>query len=165
MQSVSELMTAAPLVTVRPDATVAEAARVIADHGVSHLLVTLRDKLVGVVCICDLDAAPQSASVAEHMSARPLTVEPDATAAATAERMRSSGVSCMPVVLRGALEGVVTLSDLQRGGYATEIEHRCAACGSDDHVRTHEHMQVVGFCIECRRSSQPPRWDDDLGGG
>lgn len=165
MPTVSELMTAAPLVTIPPDATVSQAARAIAEQGVSHLLVTLHDKLVGVVCICDLDAAPQAASIAEHMSARPLTVEPDATAAAALERMRESGVSCMPVVSRGALEGVLTLSDLQRGGCAPETEQRCAACGSDDHVRAHEHMQVVGFCLECRRSSQPPRWDDELGGG
>ena len=165
MKTVSEIMTPSPLVTVGPGATVAEAAKAIAENGVSHLLVTRDSALVGVVCICDLDTAAGTMCVSDLMHAEPVTAEPAMSTQDALARMQAHRVSCMPVMAGADLAGVITLSDLRHAGLGGDVDAHCAACGSDDHVRTHEHMQVVGFCIDCRRSSAPPRWDDDLGGG
>jgi predicted transcriptional regulator len=165
MTAISSLMTHDRLVTIGPDALVAEAARTIADAGISHLLVTGDgEHLLGVLCVCDLDRAPSRTPLREHLRSQPVTVEASTDVAAVAELMLSSNVSCLPVVEGGALKGVVTLHDLRRLGLLEGETERCSACGSTEHVHC---AHGVGFCIDCTRKSQPPGPDgeDELGGG
>jgi acetoin utilization protein AcuB len=165
MTAISSLMTQDRLVTIGPDALVSEAARTIADAGISHLLVTGDgEHVLGVFCVCDLDRAPSRTQLRQHLNRKPVTVEANTDVAAVAQLMLASNVSCVPVVEGGALKGVVTLHDLRRLGLLEGEAERCSACGSTEHVRC---SHGVGLCIDCTRKSQPPDpdVDDELGGG
>jgi CBS domain-containing protein len=166
MINVVEIMNRGPFVTIGPRARVAEAAAVSRASAVSHLLVTDAEVLIGVVCICDLDEAPELEVVENVMTRQPLCLEPGASAGEAVELMQVERISLLPVVDAGVLVGVVGRRDLRAAGLIVDGlgEHAaCASCGSHRHVRAHEPMQVVGFCLDCRRSSRPPTLDDELG--
>jgi acetoin utilization protein AcuB len=165
MQRIHEVMGSGPLVTITPRAFVSEALRLIGERDVSHLLVMRGAKLLGITCICDLDCAQGDKTVGACMQP-PLVIDADASVGEAARSMIDRGVSCLPVVTpSGRVEGIVTASDLRRSGMLQKTPERCAACGSDDHVRALHHPLGVGFCIECTRRAAPPTWADDLGGG
>lgn len=163
--SVAYLMTNEGLVTIEPHTAVSVAVRAVIDAGISHLLVTEREALVGLVCLCDLDQARTGSTVADCMSRGPVTVEPTTPAVTAGQLMLERGISCLPVVSDGVLRGVITLGDLQRAGIVDLPVERCIACGSEEHVRCEGPGRAVGYCLECTRRSEPPRWDEDLGGG
>ena len=164
MTAISSLMTQDRLVTIGPDALVADAARTLSDAGISHLLVTGDGQhLLGVFCVCDLDRAPSKTTLRQHLRQDPITVDLRTEAADVAEIMIASHVSCVPVVEGDTLKGVITLHDLRRHGFVDSDAERCSACGSTEHVRC--SRGILGLCIECTRKSQPPDSDDELGGG
>lgn len=164
MTAISSLMTRERLVTIGPDALVGEAARTIANAGISHVLVTGEEqRLLGVFCVCDLDRAATATPLREHLHATPVTVEVDTDVSDVAEIMLSSNVSCLPVVEGDTLRGVITLHDLRRMGLLDGEAERCSCCGSTEHVRCSHG--VLGLCIDCTRKSQPPEADEELGGG
>jgi CBS-domain-containing membrane protein len=151
--------------TVDPDLPVRAAIELVIDEGVSHLLVTEREDLVGLVCLCDLDAAPTGASVRECMSRELVTIDVATSPAEAVHVMLEGRIGCLPVVSEGELCGVVTLGDLRRAGFVDLPVERCVACGSTEHVRCDRQGRSVGLCLECTRRSEPPGSDDDLGGG
>ena len=161
---VAVLMASDPL-TVGPEVLVRDAVRIVIDRGISHLLVTERDDLVGLVCVCDLDQASTGASVGECMSREPITVDPQTRATEAARIMLERKVGCLPVLAGDRLAGVLTLGDLRRAGVIDLPVERCIACGSKDHVRCERSGRSVGYCLECTRRSEPPGPNDDLGGG
>jgi predicted transcriptional regulator len=164
MTTISEMLSGR-LVTVRPTATVAQAAQVLDQEHISHLLVVQDAELVGVLCTCDVGRAASSERVEQAMSHVPWTIECTMTPECAVARMLELSVSCLPVLDDGELIGIVTLSELARRGFAPDTVERCSACGSTEHVRCAEHGIAVGFCLECARRSEPPAWDDELGGG
>lgn len=115
------------VVSVRPDAPVGEAARLMADRNVGDVLVVEDGALRGVVTDRDLavrllaegseygvtesgaDAAP---AVRDVMTADPVSVEPSAPLQRVLGRMRDAGVRRMPVVDAGEVVGIVTFDDL-----------------------------------------------------
>jgi acetoin utilization protein AcuB len=165
MHTVSRLMTRVPLVTGAPDLAVGEATRRVIDAGISHLLVLQGNDLVGLVCICDLDQARTGAKVADCMTRDPITVDVATSAELAGRLMVERGISCLPVLGGGALRGVLTLGDLRRAGVVDSPAESCVSCGSTDHVRCEGRGRSVGYCLQCTRRSEPPAWDDDLGGG
>jgi CBS domain-containing protein len=158
-------MTAVPVVTVGPATVMAEVARRMDQQGVSHLVVVERGRVVGVVCACDLDRAELGAKVGDHMARPPRTLPLGTSVFAAARDMIEHDLGCLPVMDGARLAGIVTRSDLRRAGILERDPQRCAACGDDDHVRCARPGAGVGFCLQCTRSSRPPRWDEDLGGG
>lgn len=161
---IADLMATDPL-TVEPGLPVRAAIQLVIDEGVSHLLVTERDELVGLACLCDLDAAATGANVGECMSRELVTIDVTTSAAEAAHIMLEGRIGCLPVLAEGALCGVVTLGDLRRAGIVDLPVERCVSCGSTEHVRCDHQGRSVGFCLECTRRSEPPCPDDDLGGG
>jgi Mg/Co/Ni transporter MgtE len=164
MGTLAEFLAPGRLVTIEPTVALADAEQRLEAEHVSHLMVVLGSDLLGVLCICDVDRAPSGVLVGDAMSTRVWTADVETDAREAAERMLEHGVSCLPVLRRGALCGVITLSDLAKAGLASSAAARCSACGSDDHVRCAVHGLSAGFCLECTRKSVPPEWDDDLGG-
>ena len=164
MGRLADLIPERRVVTIEPTAALADAERKLDAEQVSHLMVVRGGHLVGVLCVCDIDRAPDGALVRDAMSTRTWTVEIESDACEASARMLEHGVSCLPVLRRGALCGVITLSDLAHAGLVPGAAVRCSACGSEDHVRCAVHGQSAGFCIECSRRSAPPDWSDDLGG-
>ena len=127
---VRELMTS-PAVTVRPDASVKEAARLLTEHGITAMpVVDGAGALVGVVSEADvirdtvlpdqraherpvhLVSGPYGTKVRDVMSHFPLSVRTDADLAAAAELMTGTAVKSLPVVEGGAVVGVVSRRDI-----------------------------------------------------
>jgi acetoin utilization protein AcuB len=99
--------------TVRPTATVRDAADLMRRKHVRHLVVKKDGKVVGVVS--DRDVTVPSffgEPLAEVMTGPALTIRPNETVGTAANRMRRNRVSSLPVVERGELVGIVTVADL-----------------------------------------------------
>lgn len=124
---VSDLMTR-NVVTIERDATVADAVGVFADQHVSGLaVVDGSSRLVGVLSTTDILRAEAEAKdpdartvlfddtrVEELMSARPLTIAPDADAREAARQLLYGEVHRLFVESGGELVGVISDSDLIR---------------------------------------------------
>lgn len=105
--------------------TIREAAKLMTNRGVSSLLVVepgpdSSQHLAGIVTDRDLRArvlaterAPAKA-VGEIMTPQPLTVSADAPAMEALLHMAERGIHHLPVVKEGALQGIVTQSDVTR---------------------------------------------------
>ncbi|MBK5307161.1 MAG: CBS domain-containing protein [Frankiaceae bacterium] len=122
-----------PVITVSPDATVKEAARLLVRHGVSAVpVVDDAGRVLGIVSELDLLAgevpgdpvahlAPVAADttlplrlVREVMTANVVGLPEDADAAAFAEVMRTSGFKSVPVLRGDRVVGIVSRRDLLR---------------------------------------------------
>jgi len=108
------------LVTVEPDATVADAAQLMSIHHVGAALVLAGDTLHGIFTERDIvralaaehDAAGHT--VTGWMSHDPVTLPPEATVAEAHERMMQEGFRHIPILEHGRLVGIVSLRDLSR---------------------------------------------------
>jgi Mg/Co/Ni transporter MgtE len=127
------------------------------------------DQLLGVCCVCDLEQAATGARVRHVMHDERLWVEANADADEALALMESHQVTCLPVLERGRLSGVITLHALQRFGVMGAEEERCSACGSTEHVACVRcgRRRARGLCMDCVRKSEPPEpgWELELGGG
>lgn len=128
--------------TIRPDASIREAARMMLDYRISGLPVVDKDgNLVGIVTEGDLlsgisgdrnrrrwlefildpgnsdvgrqQAAPQS--VGEIMSRRVITATEDTPVHEIVKQMKANGIKRLPVVRNGEVIGIVSRADLLRG--------------------------------------------------
>ncbi len=107
-------------VTVRADVSIAGAARSMAEHGVSCLLVVEADELVGILTDRDLRTRvlaaglDPSTAVADVMTAGPVTTGVDALAFEVLLEMVGRNIHHLPVLEQGRPVGVVTTTDLLR---------------------------------------------------
>ncbi|MFQ3319731.1 MAG: CBS domain-containing protein [Natronomonas sp.] len=113
--NVEELMTS-PVETVSPDASLAEAARILTEKGIGSLVVG-EDRLEGIITESDIVAAvgeelDPTTHVSELMSDPVVTIQRHETLRAAAERMGHNGVKKLPVVENGAAIGIITTTDL-----------------------------------------------------
>ena len=115
---VGQVMTT-QVVTVAPEATVADAVHQFVRHGFRHILVAERGKLLGVVS--DRDALrhmarggdPRATTVGQVMKGDPVTVGTETPLREAAELLRQHRINCLPVVDAGAaVLGIVTTTDL-----------------------------------------------------
>jgi len=119
---ISDVMTT-NVVTARPDETVVDAARKMAENRIGCVVV-VDDKgtIIGILTEGDIvrrvvarGLDPFTTTVEAVMSRNPVTIYEDASLAAAAELMRQKGIGHLPVVNeRGKLVGIVTRSDIVR---------------------------------------------------
>jgi CBS domain-containing protein len=113
---------ATELLTITPDETLARAAQLMREHGVSHLVVvdSKLDRPIGILSTLDVAAAiagvlesrsARAARVEELMTRRVVTVPPDMPLKEVACLLVEHGISGAPVVRRGEVLGVVSESD------------------------------------------------------
>lgn len=118
------------LVTVTPDATLADAQQLFARHRFHHLPVVEGEELVGILSDRDILRAvsPFLGTLAERgqdletttrrvhrvMSRALVTVEGSTSMADAAVLMLSKSVSCLPVLAAGRLVGILTTRDMLR---------------------------------------------------
>jgi CBS domain-containing protein len=108
------------LVSVAPDASVAEAATVMGTHHVGAALVLVDGRLIGIfterdivrALASDFDAAGHR--VADWMSGDPQTMDPDAAVADALATMIERGFRHIPVVDGGQVVGIVSMRDVTR---------------------------------------------------
>lgn len=104
--------------TVPPDATFAEAARILHDNRISSVIVKGDDGPTGIVTerdVVNLVAEGLNAAqtrVGDRMTRDLATVEPRTDIAEAARMMAERGIRHLPVVDAGALAGIVSIRDL-----------------------------------------------------
>ena len=117
-QHVRDIMTAAP-VTVEPQASVANVARLMRDQNIGAVLVMEKDHLRGLVSDRDLvvralaqGADPEQTTVANACSDDLVTIGPDDDLDRAVEVMREYSIRRIPVVEGDHPVGIVSLGDM-----------------------------------------------------
>ncbi len=119
---VSSYMTKAPI-TVSPEASVAEAARLLRENRIRQLPVLSHNRLVGIITDRDVRGRQGATPVATAMTPRPLCAHPETPMEEVAHILRQRKIGSLPVTDRaGTLVGIVTESDVFRA--FEEIAHR-----------------------------------------
>lgn len=114
-----------PVITVRPDTPVKEAARILVDNEISAMpVLDSNGRLVGIVSEADLmriqtrpyprSEPPPAGTVAEVITGTVLTLQWDNEVSAAARTMLEAGIKQMPVLRRNRLVGVVSRRDVMK---------------------------------------------------
>jgi CBS domain-containing protein len=109
------------VVTVEADATVQKAVDLMNKHEIGCLIVVLREKPVGIITERDMltrvlakSKDPEKIKVSEIMSAPLIVGKPEMEVENAVKLMFKTKIKKLPVVQRGRLIGLVTLTDLTR---------------------------------------------------
>jgi len=120
MGSIRDLMTESP-VTCEPSATVAEAARVMANEDIGPVPVVQEGRIVGLVTDRNLVVRvlaegrdPNTTTIGEIASSDLVTVQPDSHLDEALRLMAQNQVRRLPVVEGDQLVGIVAQSDVAR---------------------------------------------------
>jgi CBS domain-containing protein len=110
---IADLMTH-PVTTVRPELSADDAWDTMRRQQIHHLIVGANGDPMGVVSARDLStiAARRGRTVADLMHSTVISVPPDATLKRAASLLRGHSIGCLPVVEKGRVVGIVTVSDL-----------------------------------------------------
>ena len=107
------------VVTTGPNATVQEAAKKMVDEGTKFLIVTQKEKLVGIVTEWDFvkkvaseEEFKENAKVKTIMTKKVIVAIPDTDIGEAAEIMASNNIKKLPIVEKNVLIGVVTAMDI-----------------------------------------------------
>ena len=117
MAAISDVMTAG-VVTLTPDSTVSDAAKVMVRGGIGSAVIVQGKMLLGILAERDVLRAAAAAGdlsqsrVDQWMTPDPDTVGPDIDTEEAAGLMLSRGYRHLPVVLAGELLGMVSLRDV-----------------------------------------------------
>ena len=103
--------------TIAPTAAAEDAWNTMRLDRIHHLVVTMADRVVGVLSHRDLGGrrgavVRENRTVADLMNAPAVTVEPTTTVRQAANVMRGRAIGCLVVVESGRVTGIVTVSDL-----------------------------------------------------
>ncbi|MGH2829877.1 MAG: CBS domain-containing protein [Actinomycetota bacterium] len=122
MTTIREIMRT-DVLDVEMAVTLQAAAQSMRDRSISSLVVTERDRLVGIMTERDMVAAmadgvdAQVAHVRDYMTTNPISVTPDASIEEATQNMLEHGFRHLPVVdADQRLVGIVSIRDLARGG-------------------------------------------------
>ncbi len=122
------------VVTVRPEATIAEVAIVMTEHRIGAVVVTGDGaSIAGVLSERDIvralarpDDATLAATAASLMTSEVVTCEPDTTVEELMSTMTDRRVRHIPVLVDGSLAGLVSIGDVVKHHIAT-LEHETKA--------------------------------------
>ncbi|MGR3932774.1 CBS domain-containing protein [Streptomyces sp. BRA346] len=121
-QYVKDVMTPA-VTSVRPDASLVEAAQLMRAKDIGGVLVALDGELLGVLTDRDITLRavadgvdPLTVSCHLMCTPNPVTIGPDEEIAEAAALMRRHEVRRLPVVRSGRPVGVASMRDLKQGG-------------------------------------------------
>ena len=114
---VREFLRKAP-VTVSPQCSLAEAARLMSDHDVGALLVMSGEEIIGIVTDRDITVRGVGSgrgleiAIADVTTEHPITIEGSADIFEAYRLLKEARVRRLPVVEEGELGGIVTMDDL-----------------------------------------------------
>jgi acetoin utilization protein AcuB len=147
---VSELMKA-PVVTIDPAARAEDVLALAHSRGVHHFPVVTEDRLVGIVCTCDLQELGPDAHVMQVAWRHVVTLPSSGSVGDAARLMALQGVGSIVVVDASGVCGIVTREDLSRASAELDqllLHARCATCGARHHLRPGPDGQCI--CSDCR---------------
>ena len=144
-----------PVVTVQENDSVAEAARVMKEHGIGAIIVQGGDSNpVGIVTERDLvyrviaeGSPPGEVRVREVMSSPLMTVEPEASLEEAMAMMSKHNMRRLGVFYKGSLEGIISDKDIIRiMPTMIEIVRERSKIQSGDRSAG---PSVIGYCTRC----------------
>jgi predicted transcriptional regulator len=147
---VSEFMKA-PVLTIEPEARAEDVLVLARTSGVHHFPIVAQDKLVGIVCTCDLQDLSADARVLQVAWRHVVTLPLDGTVGDAARLMALQGVGSIVVLDARGICGIVTRDDLARANTELDrllLEARCASCGARHHLRPASNGRCI--CQDCR---------------
>jgi predicted transcriptional regulator len=103
-----------PVRTVTPDQSVGEAAELMSQHWIEHLVVVEGGSVVGLISATDCTGVNPYVQVRDVMSTKPVTIESDELVSRAANLMRGHRIHSLIVTRNRKLAGIVTTSDLLR---------------------------------------------------
>lgn len=132
---VGQMMTS-PVKTVKPEVSLVEAAKMMIEGRVGALVVEMGPQEWGMITEKDIVKAVMnggsvvdSSKVADFMTKKIVSVEPELPLVEASVLMRKEGVRRLPVVSGGQMVGIVTETDLSmslRGSAIEEMEQKLA---------------------------------------
>ena len=129
----------APVRTIDPQTSMAEAARIMATWGHGGLPVVADGRLVGLVTRKDVDKAVRHglahAPVTGFMARDPITVDPGADLLDLERLLVRTGIGRVPVVEDGVITGIVTRKDLLRAEHGESYLDRKLTRQHDEATR------------------------------
>jgi predicted transcriptional regulator len=118
------------IVSIEPEATVREAARLLSTYRISGAPVVGADGvMVGLVTEADIIGKP-GRTVAEIMTRRVLSVADDMAVDTIAQILTSNGYKRVPILRGGTLVGIVSRADIVRMMASRWV---CEKCGAIQH--------------------------------
>ena len=106
-----EIMTETPE-CISPETSVADARATMRTAGIHHLVVREGKTIAGVVSERDMRNVNGAQAVSAVMSTKIATATPETTVREAANILRGRSVGSLPILERGRLVGIVTISDL-----------------------------------------------------
>ena len=132
MKTVKDIMSY-PVFTIDKDATIQDAARVMADKNIGALTVMEGEELIGIITERDISKRivaenrnPSQLKVKEMMHSPIVTAKPAATIYDAFDLMSAGGFRRLPLVEDGKLVGIVTQTDVELALHAQAIEETSA---------------------------------------
>lgn len=107
------------VITISPDATVAEAAKLMADKNIGCVVVVENEKPVGIVterdityCVAATDMKPSLVKVRDIMTRKLITISPDALLVDASKKMVKHNIRRLPVIENDRLVGIISNKDI-----------------------------------------------------
>jgi CBS domain-containing protein len=117
---VKDIMTKKPIV-VKGSSTVKEAANVMKKNSVGSLIVTRKEKPIGIITERDIllkviagNKTPAKTKIKDIMTSPVVTISPNTDVTDAARKMAKLNIRRLPVVQKDELQGVVTENDILR---------------------------------------------------
>ena len=155
-----------PVITVEEDATVAEAAQLMAKGHIGCIIVTSNEeKPLGIITETDFvtrvlakNIQPSKLTAKEVMTSPLITIDPDETLTETARRMSQLNIRRLGVTYKGNLVGIISSKDiLAITPELLEIIQEKARIERGTAVEEgSESTPSAGYCEQCGS------WSDDL---
>jgi signal-transduction protein with cAMP-binding, CBS, and nucleotidyltransferase domain len=152
-----------PLIALHVFDSVSAALDAAREHGVHHFPVCDHERVVGMLCTCDLQEAKPDQAVGNLMHPA-VTIQDNRFATDAAMLMLAADVGSVLVTASdGAPRGIVTRSDLNgEAPVAAILENcRCESCGSLRHL---QHFGDRRLCYSCHERAVEPEAFDTGGG-
>jgi CBS domain-containing protein len=109
------------VITIELTKTAQDAAKLMAEHSISSLVVTSNGEPVGIVTerdlvrkVCAKDIASSRVPLNDIMSSPVIWAEPDVPIETAVQRMFNNKIRRLPILENGKLIGIVTVSDLAK---------------------------------------------------
>jgi len=154
---VREAMKANP-VTVTPETTVQEVARLMKEHKIGNCIIS-KERPIGIVTESDIvrkivssDQKASSVSVKKIMSTPVMVVDPYMSLEDAMKKMGRSNIRRLPVVDEGTLIGIITQKDISRiSPVLHEISREWYTIDRDESF--YNKQTFSGICEECETLS------------
>ena len=153
-----------PVLTITEERSVQEAAKLMGRKRKGCIIVTRRGKPIGILTDSDIikrivakDIKPSKVKVKEVMSSPLITISPKDDILTAVRKMKRANIHRLPVVSRGKLVGIISLSDIAKTSpeLLDLLEERLRMREEEPRIR---EETTAGICESCGNYSEILRY-------